>query len=616
MSAETCTIALLGQPNSGKSTLFNALTGSHQRVGNWPGKTVEKKEGNFRHGGKTWRVIDLPGSYSLTALSGEEKITRDCIAAGDADLVCILADASQLERSLFMLADFALLGAPAILLLNMMDVAKVKGRTIDAALLEERLGIPVLPFVAANRKEYAAFYRALEKPPRVIKSVPEIDAEEGDVLASADIKFKWIEKLLEGAVRDDKQSGAMMSRFDRLATSKRWGKAIAIGLVLAGLIAAMIPFIPVSILAGFIPGLLGPPLGSFLSGIGVTPFLVSLITEGLLNTVTFALMMASFVFGVSFVFGLMEDVGYMARISFVFDRLMSRLGLQGKAVMPFVVCFGCTIGGAAGTRVIESWGQRVLAMALMWAVPCGAILSIIPTLASIFFGGWGAALVMLGIVLVMFLHIAVTARVFGAKLVPPSERTGMIMEMPPYHKPKWGNLLRATTARAGSIFIRAFKVIFVVTTVFFCLTYTIDGNVVNSIIYKIGAFIEPVTRFFGLGWQTFMAFLAAAVSKEAVLGVLNALYMGGGTVFASTMGAKSQPVAVNNLGEVLSASISRPEALAFIFAVSFTVPCMIAMASTYSENHSLKWTLRIAGYYMGLSLVISFLVFHLSSLLF
>ena len=340
MSGETCTIALLGQPNSGKSTLFNTLTGSHQRVGNWPGKTVEKKEGRFRYGGKTYQVIDLPGSYSLTALSEEEKITRECIAAKEADLVCILADASQLERSLFMLADFAPLGAPAVLLLNMMDVAADKEKTIDAALLEERLGIPVVPFVAANRKEYAAFYQALEKPPRVIKSIPELDTEAGDVLASADIKFKWIEQLLEGAVREGKIAASMMSRFDRLATSKRWGKAIAIGFVLVGLIFAMIPFIPVAILAGFIPGFLGQPLAAFLSDIGVTLFLVSLVTEGLLNTVTFALMMASFVFGVGFVFGLMEDVGYMARISFVFDSLMSRLGLQGKAVMPFIVCLG------------------------------------------------------------------------------------------------------------------------------------------------------------------------------------------------------------------------------------------------------------------------------------
>lgn len=156
------TIALLGQPNSGKSTLFNLLTGSHQHVGNWPGKTVEQKEGVFVHNGVEYRVADLPGSYSLSANSDEEVVTRDHIASGKAGLVVVLADAAQLERSLYMLADLAGITVPVLLVLNMMDVARAQGRTIDAAALEQRLGIPVLPFVAADKKQYGAFYTAVE----------------------------------------------------------------------------------------------------------------------------------------------------------------------------------------------------------------------------------------------------------------------------------------------------------------------------------------------------------------------------------------------------------------------------------------------------------------------
>ena len=156
-------IALLGQPNSGKSTLFNNLTGSHQHVGNWPGKTVEKKEGTFIYNDCEWLIADLPGSYSLSANSDEEIITRDYIAGGKADIVCILADASQLERSLYMLADFAGIQVPAVLLLNMMDVAKAQGKVVDTKKLEDRLHIPVLPFVASDRKEYAKLYPVLEK---------------------------------------------------------------------------------------------------------------------------------------------------------------------------------------------------------------------------------------------------------------------------------------------------------------------------------------------------------------------------------------------------------------------------------------------------------------------
>lgn len=157
------TIALLGQPNSGKSTLFNALTGARQRVGNWPGKTVEKKEGYYDKDGVRFRVADLPGSYSLSANSEEEIITRDFIASGQADVVCILADSSQLSRSLFMLADYVGIQCPAILLLNLMDVAEAQGKTVDAAKLEEKLGIPVIPFVAADKKHYDKFFDAIDK---------------------------------------------------------------------------------------------------------------------------------------------------------------------------------------------------------------------------------------------------------------------------------------------------------------------------------------------------------------------------------------------------------------------------------------------------------------------
>ncbi|MDR1147109.1 MAG: ferrous iron transporter B [Spirochaetaceae bacterium] len=612
-------IALLGQPNSGKSTLFNTLTGGRQHVGNWPGKTVEKKEGRFQHNERQYLAADLPGSYSLSAGSEEETVTRDYIASGEADVVCILADASQLERSLYMLADFAPLNVPAILLLNMMDVAKEKGIAVDAKLLEERLGIPVVPFVASNPKDYGVFYAALERAGATIKTPPAFPytsgepGEEPDVLVEADIKFKWIETLLDGAVKKTKGSAAAFSRFDRAATSNVKGKFIAIGIAIAGLVAATIPFLIISGIANMIPSLLGPPLAAFLQSVGLGSFLTSLVVSGVLNTFVFAIQMAASVFGITFVFGLLEDVGYMARVSFVFDGVMSKLGLQGKAIMPFFVSLGCTISGAAGTRVIDTWGQRVLAMALMWAVPCAAILAIIPVLANIFFG-WGTLFVMLGIFAVMVIHMMITAKVFGRTLVSEQDRTGMIMELPPYHKPKWKLLFKTTILRAKDIFIRAFRVIFVMTVLFFCLTWTADGNVENSVIYKIGSFIEPVTRVFGLGWQLFMAFIAAAFAKEAVLGVLGALYMGSGGIFESTFSKSTQTV--EGFGAVIADAISKPEALAFIFAVSFTVPCVMAMASTYSENHSLKWTLRIAGYYMATALLLSLVIFHVSSLFF
>lgn len=662
-------IALLGQPNSGKSTLFNQLTGSNQHVGNWAGKTVEKKEGFFEHNGISYKIADLPGSYSLVANSEEEIVTRDYIAGGEADAVCILVDASQLERSMYMLADFAGIQVPAVLVLNMMDVAESQGKQIDVRKIEEQLGIPVISFVAARKKQYVEFYRILEQAlekrrllrtdklekfyeqeigtvyRKVLSRLPEekskfgrmwtaVKCLEGDgpvckkyqkyftdipetgkcSVQAADARYAWIRGILRNAVVKKRQ-GPVMGKFDRLATSRRFGKWIAIGVILLALFASMLIATPITWLAEKIPGLLQEPLKNLLESIHTAPFLVSLISSLVPNILYFAVTMSGFVLGITFVFSLVEEVGYMARISFVFDGLMSRLGLQGKSIMAFFMGVGCTVGGTTGTRVIDNWGQRVLAMALVWAVPCGATWSVMPSLASMFFGPFGAMLVMLAIVLVMFLVMALTAYFFRGKLAPKEQRVGMIMEMPPYHKPRWGFLVSHTLSRGKEIFFRALRVIFVVSLVFWCLAYSKDGDVRNSIIYKVGTFIEPVTRIFGLGWQSFMAFVASVCSKEAILGVLSSLYVSGSSVFEATMEAEGAAGAAD-LATILPTVISKPEALAFIFATTFNMPCVMALASTYKESHSLKWTVRIAVFYTVMALLLSCLVYRVGVILF
>lgn len=291
---------------------------------------------------------------------------------------------------------------------------------------------------------------------------------------------------------------------------------------------------------------------------------------------------------------------------------MNKLSLQGKSIMPMLVSLGCTIGGAAGMRVIDSYGQRILTIALAWAVPCGATFAVIPTLAFAIFGGGGALLVMLLIFAIMFAHILFTAKVFGRRLSPAEERTGLIMELPPYHKPRWGILLRSTLLRAWDVFRKAFVVVVVVAAVFWALSYSSSGDMTGSILYKIGTAIEPVTKFFGMGWQTFIAFLSSMVSKEAVLGVTGVLFSGAGSIWEATaVGAKDA-----NIGSVIAASISKPEALAFIIAVTFNVPCLMALNATLHETHSAKWTLRITLYYIATALVLACLTYHIAGLFF
>ncbi len=294
---ENYKIALLGQPNSGKSTIFNNLTGARQHVGNWPGKTVEKKEGTFSFNGTTYTIADLPGSYSLSANSDEEVVTRDYIASGESELVCILADASQLERSLFMLADYAGINTPAMLVLTMTDISEEKGRKIDVTKLEKKLGIPVVSMVAPEIKEYDKLKNAFEKAlknPKYLKVdslfemykkndlyneafslVPEkgiehysaqwlasklmdgdkvvaemldnkksayifIEKAKNGSLITSDCKFDWIAELVEGAVIKTKTTSELLTKFDRNAIHPKKGKWVAIGIILVSLCGSML----------------------------------------------------------------------------------------------------------------------------------------------------------------------------------------------------------------------------------------------------------------------------------------------------------------------------------------------------------------------------------------
>lgn len=665
------TIALLGQPNSGKSTLFNGLTGMKQHVGNWPGKTVEQKQGSFNHNGEEYIVMDLPGTYSLSANSDEEIVTRDYISSGKADVVCILADSSQLERSLFMLADYAGINVPCFLVLNLADVAKDQGKTINADKIRAKLGIPVVLMSATEVKKYDSFFEALneaiskkttlnadalEEKLRKLDGYEELKAEipdnlipgcsaawmavktiEGDKVVRAKIenkltgdnlvrynsyaakfdkgalltgecKFSWIDDLLEGAV-NKVTATIKTSKLDKALTNKTWGKVVVVLIVIGGLLLSFIPAVPIMLL-GSIFTALAVPIRDALNAANASPIISGIICDVILQSLANIVKMLGFAFGINLVFGMFEESGLMARISYVFDNTMSKMGLQGKSIMPFLVSFGCTIGGASSSRVIDNWNQKVLTIALAWAVPCGAAWAIIPMLAANFFGGY-AVLVIIAILLVMLLHIWITAKIFGRKLVKKEDRYGIIMELPPYHKPRWGAMFRFVLGRTKDMFFRVVKVIIPVCLLFWILSYS-AGNFEGSILYKVGNAIEPVTKVFGMNWQLFMAFIASSIGKEGAVGVLTALYSQSGTIYGAVNGTNA---AVANSTQLLLSNITGPQALAFMFAITFNVPCVVALAATYQETHSAKWTAIITGYYTLGALIISFLVYHIGLLI-
>lgn len=445
-------------------------------------------------------------------------------------------------------------------------------------------------------------------------AVSQIDAirELGQgAVATGSSKFAWIDEVLDGAVASQTKK-AKQSKLDKSYLNPFWGKPAVVLTILLGLIASFIPALPL-MGVGMAVGSLKTPVAGALASAGCPEVVIALLCNVLIQSLSYIFQMLGFVFGVTLVFGFLEEVGVMARISYVFDNTMGKLGLQGKSVMPFLVSFGCTMGGAAGARVIDNWGQKVLTIALAWAVPCGAAWSVVPMLSTLFFGS-GAILVIAAILATMLLHMFITAKIFGRRLVKSEERYGMIMELPPYHKPKWGALLRYVLGRTVDTFFRVSKVVLLVCTIFWLLSYSfVAGS--DPILFQIGKAIEPVTRVFGMGWQMFMAFIASSVGKEGALGVISALF-NDGSFYGAFTDAMSGGALAEDLNSVLLSNVSKPEALAFIFAITFNMPCVVALAATYQETASAKWTAKIALYYTVGALLLAAIVYHIGLLIF
>ncbi|MBQ9720604.1 MAG: ferrous iron transporter B, partial [Oscillospiraceae bacterium] len=545
------------------------------------------------------------------------------------------------------------------------------------AAIENKLGVPVLPFVASDKKKYDDFYKVLEhsgKAGAVISSdtlaalyerefgdsyreitalLPErgvsvyekswlfaklvecdpaaenvvknaVDADTYAKIETAvrnvkngssrtgNCKFQWIDGLLDGAVTK-KEKAAVQSKYDRAALSKHWGKWIAAGIILTALVLSILVGYPLMGIGGSLP-YLGTPLAARLTSAGVHPLLISLICEGLLTAFAFTVMMCGYIFGATFIFGLIEDVGYMARISYVFDGTMRKLGLHGKAMMPFLVSFGCNIAGSSGSRVLDSWGQRMTVIAMSWVVPCGSTWAVVGLVGTVFFGP-GAALVIVALFLVSILHLKLTARIYGRRFLSGSDRTGLIMELPPYHKPHWGALFKTALIRMWEAFKRAVGIVTVISMVLCLLSYSGSGDTQNSILYRFGTAIEPVTLFFGLRWQTFIAWMASWMGKEGSLGALASVF-GGGSVMSAVANMSIATTDNTAIGAALSSVLTKPEALAFLFAFYFNMPCVMALSAAAHETHSLKWPLRIALYYIGVSLILACIAYHVGLLIF
>ncbi|MCT4596141.1 MAG: ferrous iron transport protein B [Anaeromicrobium sp.] len=675
-------IGLAGQPNTGKSTLFNRLTGAKQHVGNWPGKTVEQKSGIFHFNHKKYSLVDLPGTYSLTANSAEELIARDFIISDEVDMIITMVDTSQLERSMYLLSEMVGMNVPIIGVLNMIDVAKEQGKVINIEKLQEKLGIPIVPMVAAKGegvesllekvqiieanekilhtdtmvKIYKDVFkeafndimkilpdggigncsrgwlgiRLLENDRQIVDLVKEkVTKDEWEMIHSiikrntdgplkaANCRYAWIESVLDGVFTKKREYSLKRIGFDKLSTHRIFGKPIAVFMMILGFIASMMIAMPFMMGIGSILPKISLTLRNILLDKGISNWIVSLLTEAVVPSVSMAILMGVFIAGVVFIFGFMEDVGYMARVAYVFDTTMNNIGLHGKSIMPFVTSFGCNMAGITGSRVIDSWKQRLLTITTSMVVPCAAMWGVIGLVGSLFFGV-NAIWVIVALFICSIFHIIFTSWIFRTKFIKEEDGTGLIMELPPYHKPNWKGIFVHVWSKMKDVMKKAFVVIVGVSVIMWALSYTSDGNIENSPIYAIGKTVEPIASFLGLDWRLFIALIVSIMSKEGALGVLSMLF-GVGTGISSFSGIMiSGAVQFDQtaLSTVMLASVSKASALAFMFAYYFNIPCMAAIASVNAETHSLKWTIKIVSYYMVSALVIGGIVYRIGTMIF
>ena len=658
---ETFTIAIAGNPNCGKTALFNSLTGSNQIVGNWPGVTVEKKEGHFKLDNHTIRVVDLPGIYALFANSEDERAALDYLLKGEADLVVNILDATNLERNLFLTSQLMEKGVPMVLAVNMMDIAASRGIHVDLHKLEEILGVTAIGLTAVSPKSCEGFVNDLHKLlhnsrelplPKPVKhsevleklieeiSVPlkpvadklgasprwtavqylehsgrvleladefgveiphdkiEEDLGEEVEFALADSRYSYARNIAKAVIRDNTNKRTRTDKLDKLFLNRILG--IPLFLVAMYLVfwfavtvgSAFIDFFDILFGGIFVDG-----MTELLTKIGAPGVVVALLANGIgagIQTVSTFIPVIFFMF---LCLSFLEDSGYMSRAAFVADRFMRFLGLPGKAFVPMIVGFGCSVPALMGTRTLENKRERFLTLFLVPFMSCGARLPVYALFGAAFFGKTAGTLVfgiyVTGIVIALIYGLLLRHTVFKGK------ESTFIMELPPYHLPKARNLFRHAWLRLKEFIFRAGKIVLIMVTILgFMGSIGTDGSFGNdnnekSVLSAVGTAITPVFEPFGVeqdNWPASVALFTGLFAKEAIVGTLNSLYAIEGTGDAAENSAAAGDADANEADEgfslkstVKEAFVSIPENLAGVFG-SFLNPLDVEGAIEESED--------------------------------
>lgn len=587
------TVALAGNPNVGKSTVFNALTGSRQHTGNWSGKTVACAEGRLRGGGLT--LTDLPGTYSLRAHSEEERAAREFLVSGQACAVVLVADAGCLERSLILALQVLEVQKNAILCLNLMDEAAKKGIEIDTDALERELGIPVIPCAARQGKGLpeleAAIRRAAagetETHPTAIR-YPAMDEdlteEQRDDIATAAAALR-AEELALTCVRQPECACARDDRADDVILSRRLGVPLML-LLLAGvfyitLFGANVPseWLSTHLLA------LGTPFAGALAKLGLPPFFVSMLTDGLwrvLATVVSVMLPPMAIFFP--LFTLLEDAGYLPRVAFQLDHAFQCARASGKQSLTMCMGFGCNACGVTGCRIIDSPRERLIAILTNSFAPCNGRFPLLIFLCSVFFAGSaaGGALLLTGVIAASVGLTLLVSRLLSATVLR-GEAVSFALELPPYRMPQVGRVIvRSVRDRTLFVLARAAAVAAPAGVLIWLLANVQIGN--TAILSHITAFLDPVARVFGIDGVILLAFILGFPANELVMPLIVMGYLSSGTIVSGVDFASFRALLLANGWTVQTA-------LCTLVLTVAHAPCSTTCLTILRETRSARWTL-------------------------
>lgn len=695
-------VALVGNPNCGKTTLFNAYTGAKHKVGNWPGVTVDKKEGTIKHDGHSITLVDLPGIYSISPYSIEEILTREYILNYNPDVVVNIVDASNLERNLYLTMQLIELGRPVVLALNMMDVLEERGMTIDIEQLSKELNIPVIPVIAVNKKGLTKLLHQVIRStkdkenyvPKIIDYGTVIEEKIEEVSSKIKLKYevspylkRWLSikvlendheilsKLRDESVKDlpvesdfykhrekhvrpgrkrklhkdihkmkdyhhrhyvdhhlpgrhetyeeeigrikydtitsfikdvliskeNKPSEIRSDKIDRVVTHRIWGVPIFFAMM------ALVFFFTFTIgnavadifEHGF--GMLGTAITSGLTNVGAADWLISLIVDGIIGGVGGILIFLPNIATLFIAMSILEDSGYMARVALIMDRLMTKIGLNGKAVIPMILGFGCSVPAIMTARTLENEKDRLITILITPFMSCSARFPIYVMFSRAFFPGYeipiAFSLYVLGVVIAILM--ALLLRLFFGK----SDRPGLIIELPSYKRPAFRTTGVFVWEKVREYLERAGTVIFIASIIlWFTLEFNFTGKSImtESIGAEIGKFIAPIFAPLGFDtWQASLALIAGVLGKEIVVSSMSVIYGVGEAGLIASLGG---------LG------FNAASAYAFmVFSLLYT-PCIATLGVIKSETKSWKWTGFSFVYQLAIAYLIALLFYQVISL--